>query len=124
MKKIYTIIISCSLLILTNSAIYATSSFTYDSGSRRDPMVPLVDKNGVYIITSPQQQTSINDVYLQGITYDVSGGSIAVINGELVKEGEQIGTLNVKKIGPDFVVIIIEDKEYVLNIFKEAGDGK
>lgn len=91
------------IAILLAGHLFAEEVFKYDSEGQRDPFVPLVSKGGMYV-SDAYGISSIKDVRLEGIVWDEPGGSIAIINGEIVKEGQEIGVLKVLKIERDAVV--------------------
>ncbi len=72
-----------------------SSAFSYSSGDRRDPFVPLVGgpeaqfEGGVLGIRGPA------DVSFDGVLSSVHGGFMAVINGEILEEGEKVGVVKV-----------------------------
>ncbi len=73
---------------LTNS--YAAGErFIYDSKNKRDPFIPLVGK-GMRLLV-PQEAKSIENIILEGIVFDPEQASLAIINGEIFKEGDSIG---------------------------------
>ena len=97
-----------SLFSILSFGIYH-SSFSqeapgYDPKGKRNPFVPLVTSDG-RLLKLEQQDTSKNDLVLEGIIYDKNGTSFAMINGEVVKESEMAG---------DYQVIKIEDARVVL----------
>lgn len=90
----------------------------YDSHGRRDPFVPLVGversgaKGGVKGITS------IDDVVLQGVIMGSDGKNRAIINGEILKEGDKIDRLSVMSIENNTVKVKIEEDEYEIKLYK------
>ncbi|NQT75429.1 MAG: general secretion pathway protein GspB, partial [Candidatus Omnitrophica bacterium] len=50
-------------------------------------------------------------VRLEGIVWDEAKGSIAIINGEIVREGQEIGSVKVLKIESDAVVFEVDREE-------------
>jgi len=92
-----------------------TSSFKYGATGTRDPFMPLVTKDGK-IVSGYAATKSIEDIRLEGIVYDSEGGSIAIINGEVLKEDDMIGNIKVIKIESDKVSLLFNQKEYVVNL--------
>lgn len=93
----------------------AEMPFIYKSGGRKDPFVPLVSNDGKLMVTYGVIN-SIDDVVLEGIIYDPKAESIAVLNGLILKENDQVGSIKIKKIEKDWVILIYEDKEYTLKL--------
>ena len=98
-------------------------SFAYNHRGKRDPFVPLVGAATARTVASLEDVISIEDVSLQGLASDSAGRGAAILNGEMVREGQVVGHLTVKKISKDGVILIIDDEEYALN-FNDEGAGK
>jgi len=62
---------------------------------------------------------SIEDVKLQGIASDSMGKRAAILNGEMIKEGETIGRVTLAKISKNKVTLLIDSDQYTLNIYGE-----
>ena len=74
-------------------------------------MRPLIDKEGNILIKEKKEGSSF---VLQGIIYSPQG-SVAIINNELLHEGDTLmGQFKVKKIESKGVVLEKEGKEYFL----------
>ena len=96
----------------------AEEVFTYDASGKRDPFVPLigVTAKGAESIADI---VSIEDVTLQGVATNAAGQKVAIINDEMIKEGEIIGRVKLKKISPQNIVLLIDSTEYKVNLYKE-----
>lgn len=94
--------------------------FRYDSKGRRDPFVPLIGPDRV-AVAGIEDVTSIADVNLEGIAAGARGTKVAIINGEMLREGERIGNLEMKKIRGTSVTLIIGGMEHNLNLSEEGG---
>ncbi len=85
-----------------------TASETYDVGSKRDPFVPLV--TGVREVTQGLYGVeTVDDLTLEGVVIDPANGSVAIVNGEIVREGEVRDNLKVIKIQSDGVLFEINE---------------
>ncbi|MFH1853857.1 MAG: general secretion pathway protein GspB [Candidatus Omnitrophota bacterium] len=111
MKKILMIPV---VLLITGLAL-AEEDYIYDAKGKRDPFVPLVSGGGVYI-SDAYGIGGIKDIRLEGIVWDEARGSIAIINGEIVKEGQKIGAVEILRIEKDAVVFIIDGEEIRLEL--------
>ena len=99
--------------------------FTYESKGKRDPFIPLVGPGAVHQqVKGTADISSIEDVVLEGIVYDKNGNSSAIINGEVVKEGEKAGIVTVEKIEPKKVILGIEKQVYEVPLVKEKEGGE
>ncbi len=123
--------IICLLYIVICNAAYTQETYIYDSRGKRDPFVSLISivppPEEKKIIESLEDIVSIEDarlyVRLQGIAHDASGKKVAILNGEMVKEGETIGRLTVKRIFKNGVTLSIDKKEHKLNIYELEEGG-
>ncbi len=95
----------------------ADAEFVYESGGRRDPFWPLVNKGGGII--SYDKDLLSSEMALQGIIVGNDGKNIAIINGIIVKEGEMIGLYLVEEIGSGAVTLSREQETVTLTLNKE-----
>ncbi len=95
------------------------AAYEYKAMGRRDPFVPLVGIAAKAMGTGLAAVIDINDVLLQGMVVGQDGDKRAVLNGEMLKQGETVGSVTVKSIGDNEVIIILNDREYVLKLFAE-----
>ena len=108
MKIFFATIIILFLLMI--NPVFAQGEFTYNANDKRDPFVPLVSKDGVYV-SDVYGVRGIKDIRLEGIVWDKTKGSIAIINGEIIKQGQEIGSLKVLKIEKDAVIFDVNGEE-------------
>lgn len=114
------------LTLLTIETVCVTNISAYDEHGKKDPFVPLVTKEGRFVVNAPKPEASVTDIFLEGIIFDPRGASVAIINGEVLREGETFGAVLVKKITDSFVIVAISEKEYILNVFEpgKQEEGK
>lgn len=84
--------------------LYAEEQFIYDSKNKRDPFVPLVTSDGRLL--KLEEEVASAALLLEGIIYDKNGLSYAIVNGEIVKIGDQVGGYQILKIEKNKVVFI------------------
>ena len=60
---------------------------------------------------------AISDLKLEGILFHYGNVPRAIINGELVGEGDRIGSITVVKISKDDVIVTDGDKDYKLQLW-------
>ena len=101
----------------------------YDAREARDPFVALVTPEGVLREPrAPDRKTQApgptGDVVLEGIVYDPHGGSVAVINGNVLKAGDVREGLEVLRIEPTRVVVLVDGRERELSMPVPAGQGE
>lgn len=115
MKKI-TIVI----WVLFAASIVWGDSFKYEPRGKRDPFVPLIgqDKN---VIAALADVTSVEDLKLEGIAVGAKNKKTAIINGEIVKEGQRAGSIEIKKIAAGSVELLMGGKPHILKLSEEGG---
>lgn len=77
--------------------------FRYDAKGKRDPFFPLVTPDGR--LTAPTTSAKKTVVMLEGIIWDPGGHSAAMINGAVVKPGDEVEGYRVVTIIKDGVVL-------------------
>ncbi len=106
---------------LSGSRSYGDTVLTYDAADMRDPFVPLIAGQKRLSVGLEAVET-IDDVKFEGLIFDPSGTSIAVINGELVREGDKINNVEIVKIAGDTIIMKIYERIYTIALDKEGGD--
>jgi len=109
--------------LLTCSTSVAEEAYIYDNRGKRDPFVPLVGVK-VNIADSLEDVMNIDDVYLQGVAIDSKGARVAILNGEMIKEGDTSGRVALKKIAENSVTLSIDNDEYTINMYEEDKGGR
>ncbi len=96
--------------------------FGYESKGKRDPFIPLVGQDKGRSSGGLQGIISVNDVFLEGIAMGSSGKNVAILNGQMVKEKDKFGLLEIKKIAKKTVEISIDGKVHTLSLQDEKGN--
>ena len=104
-------------LIITGSTL-AEDNFVYSAKDRRDPFIPLVSKDGAYV-SDAYGIRGIKDIRLEGIVWDQVKGSVAIINGEIVREGEEVGPLKVLKIEETAVIFDLNGEKVRIELIPD-----
>ena len=97
--------------------------FIYDAGSRRDPFVPLLDKDSVSGLrtefTPPREKISLPiEVLVKGVLRR-GDQFYAIVNGRVMKTGENIGKVKIKSIKEDKVVLEFSGHDFDILLRKE-----
>ena len=92
--------------------------FRYDDHGRRDPLWPLVSPAG-NIIDYEKKEFQFTDLKLEGIISGQGDQNLAIINGQILKVHDQVGTFVVTNIGKDEVVLTKDQREFRLELKKE-----
>lgn len=93
-------------------------TITYESFGRRDPFVPLVGVGESSLGGGVASILTIDDVALQGILVGAGGEKTAIINGELMKEGDLTGRVYIETITSGSVTLRINDAEYEVKLYE------
>lgn len=105
------------------SADAPVASTGYDPHGKRDPFVPLV--------TGKAQESAgflgietIDQVLIEGVVYDPKNGSVVIINGTVLKEGEVSGNVRVVRVVPDGVTLAVNGVEGFKPMYQESAVPK
>ena len=112
------LLIFISLIMLVNMAIAEEKGFKYNTKGRRDPFITLISETGRYA-SDAYEASAAEDIRLEGIVWDDVKGSISIINGEIAKEGDAIGSIKILKIDKDSVVFDIGGENIRVGLDKE-----
>ncbi len=93
------------------------SSFIYDDHGRRDPFWRLVNATGM--VVNYDTSLMISDLVLEGVILDNSGKSMAIVNGRIVKKGDQLGQYVISKIEKEMILLVHDQKQFELLLKKE-----
>ena len=112
------VILVLSISGMALGLVFAEEGFEYNSKSKRDPFVPLISESGGYA-SDAYEASAIEDIRLEGIVWDDAKGSIAIINGEIVKEGDSLGAIKILKINRDSVIFDANGESVKIDLNKE-----
>lgn len=118
-----------TFLVAAGVGIIIASSFRdvesqahqYEPGGKRDPFVPLIGQGKASARLSLEDVASIADIKLEGLVVNAKGKKVAVLNGELLKEGGGAGIVKIRKIGAKSVILLVGGKEYTVVLPGEEG---
>ncbi len=115
------------ILFFTFGIIIPVGAFadepSYQSHEKRDPFTPLVT-------TSSRQSPGlmsierIDDLVVEGVVYDPQKGSVVILNGTVLKEGEEIGGVKIKKIEKNGVRLVLNGAETFKSLYQDDMKGK
>lgn len=115
MRKCLTLIVVVVSFFFSCWHARADAPFTYRNRGKKDPFIPLVSADGKLMVTYSGVK-SVNDIVLEGIIYDPDRGSIVILNGSILKEDDQMGSIKVKRIEESRVILIFENEEHILKL--------
>lgn len=93
----------------------------YESKGKRDPFIPLVGQEREGHVAGLEGIISVQDIVLEGVAMGPSGNNIAILNGQMVREGDRFGLIQIKKISRKTVELSIEGKFHILILQEEKG---
>ncbi|MBN2453280.1 MAG: hypothetical protein JXB40_03350 [Candidatus Omnitrophica bacterium] len=108
------------IAIFTLASAAFGEGYRYDSHGKRDPFIPLVGIEKP-VISSLADITSVSDIKLEGIASIAGGKMAAILNGEIAKEGDRFGEIEIIKIEKRTVTIKMGDRNYELKISEEMA---
>ncbi len=98
----------------------------YQAKGRRDPFIPLLDSEGRRIhppgVEDEEGSPGLGNLLLQGILFDPKAESYAVINGQVVREQEELEGVRVVRIEPDSVTVSVEGQSHRLTVQEPQPD--
>lgn len=113
------------LFLLLPSAILLVEEgkFVYNGHDKRDPFYPMVSDQGEFLASVEKTESLNSELTLEGIVWDERGGSVAIIGGAVVQQGERVGMYQVKTIQKASVLLQSEGGELILRMpAEEKGE--
>ena len=87
--------ISIFLCAISFFSVALNAEFSYDSHGKRDPF----NAGSKSKPTQTAEKKVVTNLKLEGVVVDPAGKSVAIVNGEMVSEGDKLGdSIMVKKI--------------------------
>ena len=115
------------LLVFVLFAGCSAAWAAYESKGKRDPFVPLLLPDGQRISPPPDTEgmgsLSLNRIALQGVVYDPSGDSFAILSGRVLRENEEWEGIRILKIEADTVTIWKDGETHQL-VVREPEEEK
>lgn len=125
MKIFSLILILITVCLVFGLNIFASEDeFMYNSHNKRDPFVPMFefDKGQE---SNAQQTTATEDsqgdngyitIGLEGIVFDPNTGSRVIIDGQILKVGDEGDGFKVEQIFPDRVIVDVSGEKKVVKL--------
>ncbi len=138
-NKIFTFGVICAIIFSLSAEVYPEEKakkdpapkleevkpFQYDPKGRRDPFVPLVNREGLFFEPAVSKENIVSAaasddaLSLEGIVYEDGGSSCAIINSEIVQSGDKIGDYQVLEVQRQKVVLGKAEEILELELKKE-----
>ena len=101
-----------------SDAVAAEVDTLYDAKGRRDPFVQLVNRGGGDTSAIHSVETA-DELLIEGIASDTKG-SLVIVNGTVMREGEESGQVKVLKISKNGALFSVNG----IDTFKEIYQDK
>lgn len=114
---LWILFINFGIILVSVGTLWAAEG-EYNPHGKRDPFIPLVTLSS----KSPGGVAGIDsekDVIIEGVVYDPRKGSVVIVNGTVMKEGDEVAGVRVMKIKPDGALISVNGAEAFKQIFQE-----
>ena len=96
----------------------------YNSKGKRDPFVPLIASGSKASAGGLLGVESADDLLVEGIVMDADPkNSIAVVNGSVMKEGEEIGAVKLLKIDAGGITVSVNGIEDYKALYQEKASS-
>ena len=105
-------------MIASASGLFAAEGSLYDAAGKRDPFVPLFSAGGGEG-GDLLSVNSVDELKVEGVVYDPAQGSIVVVNGTVLKEGQEAGSVKVLRIEPKGAVFSVNGIEEFKPLYEE-----
>jgi len=106
-----------AILLAAVCAVCGAEAFEYSSGGRRDPFVPLVGVVSAGVKGGIMSVLNIDDVVFQGIIINSDGSRSAVLNGEIMRQGDKVERVEMVEVGPTYVKIKVSEEDYTIDLY-------
>lgn len=105
--------------------VFSAQFYAFAQEQKRDPFIPIVDDAGNLRrnFKKPQVEELATKVSLNGIS-KIKGVFYAIIGGNLLKEGDMLNELKIKKIEQNRVILGLGDKEFELQLETEKNNAE
>ena len=112
------------IICITSSMACAADQKIYETHGKRDPFVPLVTTTMKSSSSGLLSVESFDDLSIEGVVYDPPRGSVVIVNGAILKEGEELGSVKVLEVKPEGAKFLINGSEGFKPIYQEDSASK
>ena len=111
-------------MISVSGALMAAEKSMYNAHGKRDPFTPLVTSTMKSSFSNLLGVDTIDDLVIEGVVYDPQHGSVVIVNGTILKEGEELGGVKVVKVNVNGAFFLINDVSGFKEIYQEEPANK
>ncbi len=112
-------VLCCAAVFMLQEPGACRELYRYSADAGRNPFAALVTADGRIVHPKKQEASGETDLSLEGIVFDKHDLSYAVVNGEIVRTGDTIGSYQILRIEQDRVVFIREGQPREVVMKKE-----
>ena len=112
------------MILVVGSVAGADEQKMYDAHGKRDPFVPLVTTTMKSASSGLLSVENVDDLSIEGVVYDPSHGSIVIVNGVILKEGEELGPVKVLQIKPEGAKFQVNGMEGFKPIYQDDSANR
>lgn len=110
----------CAVTVSLAFPSFCRDTYRYSADGTRNPFMALVTADGRIVHPKKQDVPGADtDLSLEGIVYDRHDLSYAVVNGQILRTGDSVGTYQILRIEKDKVIFIREGQPRDVFIKKE-----
>lgn len=111
-------------MIFMSDALMAAEKSMYNAHGKRDPFIPLVTSTMKSSSSNLLGVDNIDDLVVEGVVYDPQHGSVVIVNGTVLKEGEELGGVKVVKVKDNGAFFLINEVSGFKEIYQEELANK
>ena len=112
------LLLAFGIIFMSKPSLAAEKSL-YNAHGKRDPFIPLVTSTMKSSSSNLLGVDNIEDVVVEGVVYDARKGSIVIVNGTILREGEELGSVKVLKVQPNGARFLVNGVEGFREIYQE-----
>jgi len=121
---LWNLLLCFGMILAVSRIVFAADEEMYDAHGKRDPFVPLVTSTMRSASSGLLGVDNIEDLSIEGIVYDPAHGSAVIVNGAILKEGEELGSVKVLEIKPEGAKFLINGLVGFKAIYQEDSMNK
>ena len=125
-KRLFLWILSCAFgIILSCGAVFAQETGLYHSQNKRDPFVPLVGLTTRHSAAGLLGVENIDEIQIEGVMVEADPReSIVVVNGSVLKTGEEVGSVKVLAIRQEGARFSVNGVEGFKTLYQDETKSK
>ena len=104
---------------------FADTGKLYQAQNKRDPFVPLASLTMKAATSGLVGVESIEDIQIEGVVMDADPRkSIVVVNGSVLRSGDEVGSVKVLEIGPEGARFSVNGSEGYKPLYQDKAGNR